>query len=80
MTKLDLQQEINRSRLKYEILDKKLDMILENQQIIMQQGLFILDYLIGDDEKREEIKRNLGNIFDKPVNNKAVNKKRRTIQ
>ena len=52
MTKLDLQQEINRSRLKYEILDKKLDMILENQQIIMQQGLFILDYLIGDDEKR----------------------------
>ena len=80
MTKLDLQHEINRSRLKYEILDKKLDMILENQQIIMQQGLFILDYLIGDDEKREEIKRNLGNIFDKPVNNKAVNKKRRTIQ
>lgn len=79
MTKLDLQQEINRSRLKYEILDKKLDMILENQQIIMQQGLFILDYLIGDDEKREEIKKNLGNIFDKPVNNKPVNKKRRAI-
>lgn len=69
-------------------LDRKLDNILENQntiiqqnirklenqQIIIQQLLFVSEYMVGDDEKREEIKKNLSCLFDKPVN-----KKRRAI-
>lgn len=88
MTKTDFTKEINRSRLKYENLDRKLDNILENQntiiqqnirelenqQIIIQQLLFVSEYMVGDDEKREEIKKNLSCLFDK-----SVNKKRRAI-
>lgn len=88
MTKTDFTKEINRSRLKYKNLDRKLDNILENQntiiqqnirelenqQIIIQQLLFVSEYMVGDDEKREEIKKNLSCLFDKPVN-----KKRRAI-
>lgn len=57
-----------------EVNNKKQDRILENQEIIIKQLLFVLDYMIGDDEKREEIKRNLLGLFDEPTN-----KKRRAI-
>ena len=57
-----------------EVNNKKQDRILENQEIIIKQLLFVLDYMIGDDEKREKIKRNLLGLFDEPTN-----KKRRAI-
>lgn len=62
-TKTDLSVQFNRLRLKQEVMERQINMILENQQIIMQQNLFIMDYLIGDDEKREQIKRDLGLLF-----------------
>lgn len=37
-------------------LNQKLDDILENQHIIVQQGLFLMEYLIGDDERRKQVK------------------------
>ena len=57
-----------------EVNNKKQDRILENQEIIIKQLLFVFDYMIGDDEKREKIKRNLLGLFDEPTN-----KKRRAI-
>lgn len=63
MTKTDLSVQFNRLRLKQEVMERQINMILENQQIIMQQNLFIMDYLIGDDEKREQIKKDLGLLF-----------------
>lgn len=68
-------KEQNKQDFQYEILNKKLDKILDNQEILMRQGLFVLDFLIGDDEKREEIKRNLGCLFEQ-----SLNQKRRTMQ
>ncbi|MBP3221270.1 MAG: hypothetical protein J6M43_04420 [Neisseriaceae bacterium] len=62
-TKTDLSVAFNRLRLKQEVMERQINMILENQQIIMQQNLFIMDYLIGDDEKREQIKKDLGLLF-----------------
>lgn len=62
-TKTDLSVAFNRWRLKQEVMERQINMILENQQIIMQQNLFIMDYLIGDDEKREQIKKDLGLLF-----------------
>lgn len=63
MTETDLNPQLNRLSLQQEVLAKKMDRILENQQIIMQQNLFIMDYLIGDDEKREQIKKDFGLLF-----------------
>lgn len=74
MTKTDLIPQLNRLKLQQEVSDRKLDNVLENQNIIIQQLLFVLDYLIGDDEKREEIKRNLCSLLKMP------NEERRTMQ
>ena len=59
MTKEDLSQQFNRSRLKYELLEQKIDKILDNQEILMKQLLFLMDYSMGDDEKRRQIKEDL---------------------
>ena len=74
MTKQDFAKETSRARLRYENVERKLNNVLENQDIIIQQLLFVLDYLIGDDEKREEIKRNLCSLPKMP------NEERRTMQ
>ena len=38
---------------------QKIEDIAETQNIIMMQNLFIMDYLMGNDDKREELKQNL---------------------
>ncbi|MBP5788650.1 MAG: hypothetical protein J6W29_00250 [Neisseriaceae bacterium] len=61
-TKIDLIPQLNRLKLQQEVSDRKLNNVLENQNIIIQQLLFVLDYLIGDDEKRAEIEQALGGL------------------
>lgn len=62
MTKPDLIAQLNRLKLQREVLDRKLDMILENQSIILKLALFNIDYLMGNDEKRAEIEQALGGL------------------
>ena len=62
MTKTDLIPQLNRLNLQQEVLDRKLDMILENQSIILKLALFNADYLMGNDEKRAEIEQALGGL------------------
>lgn len=59
MTKEDLSQQFNLSRLKYEALERKIDKILDNQEVLIKQLLFLMDYSMGDDEKRRQIKEDL---------------------
>ena len=43
----------------YELLERKIDKILDNQEVLMKQLLFLMDYSMGDDEKRRQIKEDL---------------------
>lgn len=61
-TEIDLIPQLNRLKLQQEVLDRKLDMILENQSIILKLALFNADYLMGNDEKRAEIEQALGGL------------------
>lgn len=58
----------NNSQSSLEIVNKKIDEILENQNIILQQNLFILDYLLGDKKRQKDIKNNLSGIFERIEN------------
>ena len=51
MTKEDLSQQFK--------LEQKIDKILDNQEILMKQLLFLMDYSMGDDKKRRQIKEDL---------------------
>ena len=39
--------------------EKVMQRILENQEIIIRQNLFILEFLIGDEDKRQILKTSL---------------------
>ena len=39
--------------------EKVMQRILENQEIIISQNLFILEFLIGDEDKRQMLKTSL---------------------
>lgn len=43
--------------------------ILENQQIIIQQNLFVLEFLMGNEAKQKELKTRLGILFEESPKN-----------
>ena len=38
--------------------------ILENQDIIIKQNLFVLEFLMGDEDKRQMLKKSLGAVLE----------------
>ena len=50
-------------------LQIKLENIEDNQQVLSLQNLFILEYLMGDAAKQQELKKRLGGMFDSVVEN-----------
>ena len=50
-------------------LQIKLENIEDNQQVLILQNLFILEYLMGDAAKQQELKERLGGMFDGVVEN-----------
>ena len=50
-------------------LQIKLENIEDNQQVLSLQNLFILEYLMGDAAKQQELKERLGGMFDSVVEN-----------
>ena len=44
---------------KYELLKQKIEKLLDNQELLIKQLLFLMDYSMGDDEKRRQIKEDL---------------------
>ncbi|MBQ9620188.1 MAG: hypothetical protein IJR44_06835 [Neisseriaceae bacterium] len=50
-------------------LQIKLENIEDNQQVLILQNLFILEYLMGDAAKQQELKERLGGMFDSVVEN-----------
>lgn len=41
-----------------------MEKIIDNQDILIKQNLFILEYLIGNEEKRQTLKDNLVKLFE----------------
>lgn len=59
--------KLNELKQKIRILIKQNERLHQNNQIIIQQNLFILDYLIGDDKKREQIKEYLNKTEEREL-------------
>ena len=59
--------KLNELKQKIKILIKQNERLHQNNQIIIQQNLFILDYLIGDDKKREQIKEYLNKTEEREL-------------
>ena len=50
-------------------LQIKLENIEDYQQVLILQNLFVLEYLMGDAAKQQELKERLGGMFDGVVEN-----------
>ena len=51
-------------RTEVETINGRLEEIENKQQVIIMQNLFVLEYLISDDAKRQELKERLSGLFD----------------
>ena len=51
-------------RTEVETINGRLEEIENKQQVIIMQNLFVLEYLISDDTKRQELKERLSGLFD----------------
>ena len=62
-------EEIRSELVGLQIKLENLENIEDNQQVLILQNLFILEYLMGDAAKQQELKERLGGMFDSVVEN-----------